>query len=294
MGDRTAQADFWPSWIDEAIPEAQVWTARYPAQLSRWFGPSFPLMQSSSALLDRLTQRVGSRPLVFVCHSLGGLVVKQILRATSDSHASANAARLGRNVAGIVFLGTPHQGVLVAGLAKSLVGVLGAIGQLSGLTDSAAELAKENVYLEDLGNWFRSIVASRHLEVRVYTETLPTKGSMIVDNHSANPGLVGVSPIPMALNHFELAGPRQRGDQISDAVINLAREVVSQQTALTNAANSDGVAMQIGILRTDNSQWMHGIDNVVQYTSREFQSHLELDYELGYLRNSEQAAPFIR
>ena len=154
---------FWPLWVDAAIPEAQVWTAHYPAQLSRWFGPSFPLLQSSIALLDRLTQRIGDRPFVFICHSLGGLIVKQMLRASSDAPAREEFRLLGEKAVGIVFLGTPHQGAFLAGVARSLARVE-MVARLSGFTESAAELAKQNVYLEDLGNWFRSIVAKRRLQ----------------------------------------------------------------------------------------------------------------------------------
>lgn len=61
-GDAPTDSDtFWPEWPDKAKPEAQIWTAYYPAQLSLRFGPSFLLIHSSLALLDRLTQKIGNR-----------------------------------------------------------------------------------------------------------------------------------------------------------------------------------------------------------------------------------------
>ena len=44
---------------------------------------------------------VGDRPTVFVCYSLGGLVLKKILQCYPD---------LGKSTKGVVFLATPHHG----------------------------------------------------------------------------------------------------------------------------------------------------------------------------------------
>ena len=44
---------------------------------------------------------MGERPTVFVCYSMGGLVMKKILQLYPY---------LGQNTKGIVFLATPHHG----------------------------------------------------------------------------------------------------------------------------------------------------------------------------------------
>src|SRR5450755_2556884 len=66
-------------------------------------------------------------PIVFVCHSLGGLVVKQLLRKASDMQQSRpEAAELIRRVQGVAFIATPHTGSELAnvlGLFKTVLKV---------------------------------------------------------------------------------------------------------------------------------------------------------------------------
>jgi Predicted acetyltransferases and hydrolases with the alpha/beta hydrolase fold len=62
------------------------------------------------AMLDQIVSREESAPhVLFVAHSLGGLIVKQVLRRCADS-ANIDHNAIGRSVAGVAFLGTPHQG----------------------------------------------------------------------------------------------------------------------------------------------------------------------------------------
>ena len=64
-------------------------------------------------VLDRETPDERERPIIFVGHSLGGLVIKDALCRSynyrNSSRQSERAAIQG-HTAGIVFLGTPHRG----------------------------------------------------------------------------------------------------------------------------------------------------------------------------------------
>ena len=76
----------WPYWLVEDVPEAAVHCLEYDAVASNWLGRSMSLVDRATNVLTLLTTKaIGSRPVVFVCHSLGGLLVKQMLRQTQDS-----------------------------------------------------------------------------------------------------------------------------------------------------------------------------------------------------------------
>ena len=57
--------------------------------------------------------RIGDQPLCFVCHSMGGLVVKLMLRS-SASYGDPYVAPIAKATRGIVFIATPHQGADLA------------------------------------------------------------------------------------------------------------------------------------------------------------------------------------
>jgi len=88
----TNDADsFWPAWLSKDYEYVNVWTADYPAPLTRLAtkGSRFDIRSSAKALVDYCaTTSLGSRNTVWVAHSLGGLVLKQLLYVSKDLQAS--------------------------------------------------------------------------------------------------------------------------------------------------------------------------------------------------------------
>jgi hypothetical protein len=87
--------------------------------------------QTQRFLLARaLTERdeTNSRPIIFVVHSLGGLVCADMLLASRNS-AEEHLQTVISCTRGIIFLGTPHQGSGLATPAATLARVIGFIKQ---------------------------------------------------------------------------------------------------------------------------------------------------------------------
>ncbi|NEP33398.1 MULTISPECIES: alpha/beta fold hydrolase [unclassified Moorena] len=106
--ERRDDDNFWPAWLGQDLSDVGIWSLAYEVQPFRWKGNSMPLVDRATNSLDLLdSYEIGDRPIIFVTHSMGGLLVKQMLRSARDFgkwEAIASGTR------GIVFLSTPHSG----------------------------------------------------------------------------------------------------------------------------------------------------------------------------------------
>ncbi|KAI9858055.1 MAG: hypothetical protein M1813_007867 [Trichoglossum hirsutum] len=119
---------YWPrDLLPEQVPAARVLTYGYNAGMRN--------ISDGQNVLDIATQLVVSlkdyrrekaemhRDIVFVCHSLGGIIVKKAILL----HQSTDAGKAIRNsVAGIMFMGTPHCGSDLANIGSIIAGIASA------------------------------------------------------------------------------------------------------------------------------------------------------------------------
>ncbi|KAI9801835.1 MAG: hypothetical protein M1825_003208 [Sarcosagium campestre] len=122
---------FWPlDLLTKDFPNVRIFTFGYDSHPTNWFkGPTMQLdiFSYGESLLNGLEARRREnpdRPLIFIVHSLGGLVLKEALRRSrSSSEQRLRAIHLSTKA--IIFFGTPHRGVsymnLVLTVQKMLV-----------------------------------------------------------------------------------------------------------------------------------------------------------------------------
>lgn len=104
---------FWPLWLARDCQTLAVWVIGYRAPVSRLRGTAMHLTDQAGSILERLLVEpaLAHGRLVFVAHSLGGLLVKQLLRtAESAARYNVRAEGLIERVGRVAFLGTPHSG----------------------------------------------------------------------------------------------------------------------------------------------------------------------------------------
>jgi hypothetical protein len=83
--------------------------------------------QGQNLLYSLSRERARRKPIIFVAHSLGGIMVKELI-SYADPSKEREFLDIVEDVSAVVFLGTPHRGSGVANLgdiARWLVGALG-------------------------------------------------------------------------------------------------------------------------------------------------------------------------
>ena len=116
---------FWPEELAKDLPQCGIWSLGHASGMSNWFSDQgMALEDRANNLALKLNNRnLGERPIIFITHSMGGLVVKEFVTA-AVALGGHDWARIVKAVRGIVFLGTPHHGSHMATVAKGFAVLL--------------------------------------------------------------------------------------------------------------------------------------------------------------------------
>jgi tetratricopeptide (TPR) repeat protein len=215
QADKEDKATLWPAWLAQDIEGLSVYTVGYEAPVSRWRGSAMHLTDRATNVLgDLLNERgLANGAFLLIGHSLGGLLIKQILRtAQSEAQNDEKAASFLRRVEKIAFLATPHAGADLAVWGDRLRILI---------RPSAATvcLVRNDPNLRDLNLWYRDWSNNQNITNLVLTETKPLSIlGMIVKPDSSDPGLAGPRPRPMDYDHEWICKPRSRTSDIYVAV----------------------------------------------------------------------------
>nr|CAD7198721.1 unnamed protein product [Timema douglasi] len=146
----------WPrDWLPKDCPNLRVIGVNYDTAISSW-APLCPqeqechtLDQRSEELLKRLCRAgLGQRPLMWVGHSMGGLLVKSILVKAWQS-SDPELEGIWRNTRAVAFYSVPHRGSPLAALRQTTQFLLWPSTEVQELRqDSPALLALHQKFLE--------------------------------------------------------------------------------------------------------------------------------------------------
>jgi pimeloyl-ACP methyl ester carboxylesterase len=230
--DDKGQPTYWPDWIKEVHPNVNIWRADYDSSLDAWLHPAMSLDQiAASLLVNAQDQGLGTRPIHWVGHSMGGLVIKHLL-CRAQTRMKPGLHNIARVPTAITFLGTPHHGSDVAdwkGYFGSLLTALDLFVTGGAATGTARFLAKSaekarnqefeshadqlSVHSRELGRlndefaqWLGSADRARRLvEARNYYETRPVKNLVVVvPERSARLSNVAIEDIPAQEHHLSI------------------------------------------------------------------------------------------
>jgi hypothetical protein len=215
---KDSASTFWPEWLGADLAGVCVWSLEYEAASLSWKGTGMPLVDRAANILDLCTTYdIGSRPLIFIAHSLGGLLVKQLLRCAKE-YNNAAWAPFAINTRGIVFLATPHSG-------SDKADWLEAFGTILRPNVTVHDLRAHAPQLRDLNLWYRNNAAQMGITTKVYYESRKYRGLLIVDPTTADPGIHGVFPIQIDADHSSIC-KLDKKDQRYRGILQLIRDSV--------------------------------------------------------------------
>jgi hypothetical protein len=189
---------YWPvDLASETIPNSRILTYSYDTNIRYWLkGPvskktvhdhAWDLLCALEALRRDASAR--DQPLLFVAHSLGGIIVKQALRRSRDAASTKiHLHNIFEETVGVLFFGTPHKGADPRNLFHH---ILSATARALGVQVSKTivdTLMTNSIPLRDLEDEFSVMAHDRKWQIYSFQEEYGIRellGTQVVDDLSS-------------------------------------------------------------------------------------------------------------
>ncbi|KAL7934294.1 peptidase C14 [Trichoderma chlorosporum] len=216
-----------PDMLPAVVPKARILAYNYE---SRWHinAPQLRLQLCGKEFMRSLhnfRSKESKRPIVFIGHSLGGLV---ILYGLLDAHEKDELKHLPENTVGFVSLGTPFRGTDMQPIAQLATWIMAPFHSHWGII---ADLSYDNANLRDKMHTFGELVEKFNIPVHCFFELYKTdygkrfgipdviKGMVVKEASACVPGWPNT---PLETDHLKInkfADPNDRAFQAVSAEI---------------------------------------------------------------------------
>ncbi|KFZ03761.1 hypothetical protein V502_10684 [Pseudogymnoascus sp. VKM F-4520 (FW-2644)] len=187
------------------VPGARIFSFGYPSEVaftkSKGDIKDFARSLLASLKAARVGERLQCRPLIFICHSMGGLVVKQaLITARLDA---VDYGFITGSTRGILFLSTPHRGSEATKwpeLLSNVVNVATAVPSAftgSCRTDLLRSLQKNSGELGNIATDFRNQMKGVKIVSFLEQNSTPPLKTRVVDNDTGTMNVPGEVIVPM-------------------------------------------------------------------------------------------------
>ncbi|KAI1166890.1 hypothetical protein F5B18DRAFT_648300 [Nemania serpens] len=211
---------FWPrDYLLEDVSEADIWTYGYNADV---IGGLFQANNQNSVsqhgrdLSVKLEREIQNEvPIIFVAHSLGGIVVKDAIHRSEICQSQTKL---------VIFLGTPHRGSSSAGW-----GVIASNLASLAFQDSNKQIVRaletNSEVLDNIHDEFLKIAQRANMKVHSFQEARAITG--IVDEYSSKVGLPLLETVEsIDANHMDIAKCEDKTDPRYQAVVGVLKQFI--------------------------------------------------------------------
>lgn len=192
--DEDKPSALWPSWIGKAYPKMLLVNVGYEQSIK---GQGLTVFKQSKVIFGALEAKpeIFEKPFIFACHSMGGLIAKQMILSAQQR----NDQEFLGNLRGIAFFGTPHRGSgMATGVHRLLFGAL--------MRSEILDLMLNGSYIEFLRESYNTHAdeVQPHLQHVTFRESKPTKGFRIVSDASGELEVKNAQSYERNTNHFDV------------------------------------------------------------------------------------------
>ncbi|KAH8653539.1 hypothetical protein BX600DRAFT_515806 [Xylariales sp. PMI_506] len=212
---------FWPLEflpLEQDICQARIFTYGYMASVMKTssrgstsvldFAKNL-LYDLKFAMEDDARLNIGTLPIIFVAHSMGGLIVKE---AYIQGSADPTYQEMVKAVSAIVFLSTPHRGSDFADILNRILQV----SLVSAPKEYINNLSRNSAALQRINETFRHLVSGLNIVSFYETQTTPIgfEGNriMVVDRDSSILGYPGEVSKGLDADHHTVCKYDSRND----------------------------------------------------------------------------------
>ena len=219
----------WPmSWLPEDFPQVRILGVSFPTSVSAWrtVCPSertISIRDRGEQLLRELVQAgVGRKPVIFVAHSMGGILVKEMIKQALQSDDQSMKA-LALQTKGVIFLAVPHAGSPLAKMPANIHKVLAPTAEINELAEGSPLLQENQVAFLDF------LERNPDVQIASFGEGSDIRFSAlgikltIVPPKSADPH-VGEFFV-LDGNHLEVCKPVDRSDAVYQTLTRFIRDL---------------------------------------------------------------------
>ncbi len=202
----------WQKWLAKDY-NVSVYSIAYGANMTNWDEDDMKLDETADFFLSSLkSEGIGDKPYMFVVHSLGGLLVKNILLKAQNSKDYKYLLDMCKS---IVFFAVPHSG---SGWA-TLLNYGKVLLRSSNLLES---LSKNTQDLHNLTTNFNQLIINNKIETYVFYETkkvkiekiIGFKSIVVVSRESATIVHSTNQVIPLPKDHITICKIDDRDDDL--------------------------------------------------------------------------------
>ncbi|CAH1785151.1 unnamed protein product [Owenia fusiformis] len=221
----------WPKdWLAKDCPNIRVVAVDYTTYLSEW-APKCPyeaerrsLSVRAAEMLEKLYKTgLGNRPIIWVGHSMGGLLIKQMLTSAYKSPYT-DLRKVATNTRGIALYSAPHKGAPLAAYSQQAKLILNPSVEVQELCQDSEMLQrlhrdfKEMMF--DLGVPLLSFGEKQSMDIGMNVKTL------IVPKESSDPGFGEYHAIDV--NHLDICKPKNKESSLYKLLQGFVNDCVPQ------------------------------------------------------------------